>query len=99
MEYLWDNARQRLEVVDSEITWENFNTEFLEKYFPADVHSKKEIKFLVMKTGNMIVVDYATKFEELFRFFPHYNGVGVEGSKCFKFESGLRAEIKQFIKY
>ncbi|XP_050895511.1 uncharacterized protein LOC127102149 [Lathyrus oleraceus] len=44
-------------------------------------------------------MEYTTKFEELSKFFPHYNGVEVGGSKCIKFESGLRPEIKQFIGY
>ncbi|XP_050915840.1 uncharacterized protein LOC127130929 [Lathyrus oleraceus] len=47
----------------------------------------------------MIVVDYATKLEELFRFCMHYNGVGAESSKCINFESGLHPKIKQFIRY
>lgn len=47
----------------------------------------------------MIVADYATKFEELSRFYPHYNGMETERSKCVKFESGLRSKIKQFISY
>lgn len=47
----------------------------------------------------MKIADYAAKFKELSRFFPHYNGVEAEGSKCIKFESGLRPEIKQFIGY
>lgn len=43
--------------------------------------------------------DYEAKFEYLSRFYPHYNGVDAEGSKCMKFESGLDLEIKQFIVY
>jgi hypothetical protein len=31
--------------------------EFLEKYFPADVRSQKEIEFLELKQRNMYVVD------------------------------------------
>lgn len=76
-------------VTGTEITWENYNKEFLEKYFPTDVRSKKEIKFLELKQGNMYVADSATKFKELMRFFPQYNGVETEESKCVKFESGL----------
>lgn len=73
--------------------------QFLEKYFPEDVCSKKEIKFLELKQGNMTNDEYAAKFEELMKFFPHYNGTGVEGSKCIKFENGLRPKIKQGIGY
>lgn len=61
--------------------------------------SKKEMEFLGLKQGNMTVVDYAAKFEELSRFYPYYNAVGVEGSKCIKFKSGLHLEIKKFIGY
>lgn len=86
-----------MEVDNVDITWDIFKNEFLEKYFLAQVRSRKEIEFLQLKQGNMNVVDYADKFEELLRFFPLYNGVEVEG--CVKFESGLRPNIKQFICY
>lgn len=59
--------------------------------------SKKDIEFLELKQGNMTITDYAAKFEELSRLCSHYNGVEAEGSKCIKFESGLRPKIKQFI--
>lgn len=99
VEYWWDNARQRLEDAGTEVNWEILKIDFLEKYFPADVCSKKEIEILELKQGNMSVVDYVTKFDELPRSHLHYNGVGAEGSKFIKFESGLRLEIKQFIRY
>ena len=47
----------------------------------------------------MTVGEYVAKFEELGKFFPYYNGVDVEGSKCIKFGSGLHPEIKQGIVY
>lgn len=49
--------------------------------------------------GNMTVADYAAKFEELSRFFPHYNGVEAEMSKCIKFGNERHPKIKQFIGY
>ncbi|XP_050885333.1 uncharacterized protein LOC127089884 [Lathyrus oleraceus] len=61
----WDNARQRLEALDTEITWVVFGAYFLENYFPEDVRSKKEVKFLELKQWNMSVVEYATKFKEM----------------------------------
>ncbi|XP_050920402.1 uncharacterized protein LOC127138040 [Lathyrus oleraceus] len=85
----WKNVRQRLEIIGAEITWVVFITKFLKKYFPEDVRSKKEIEFLELKHGNMIVVEYAAKFEEL----KHENET-AEGSKYIKFESGLCPEIK-----
>ena len=81
------------------MTWERFKTAFLEKYFPADVRCKKEMEFLELKQGNMSVADYASKFEELVQYCPHYNNADAEESKCVKFENGLRPEIKQGIGY
>lgn len=92
-----DNARQRLEVVGVEITWAVFRTAFLEKYFPTDVRCKKEIEFWELKQDNLVVAAYAAKFEELVKFYPHYNNAVAEESKCIKFESGLRLEIKHGI--
>jgi len=66
------------------ITWGIFKEEFLGKYFPADVKSKKKIEFLELKQGNLLEAEYVAKFEELSRFFPHYNDVGAEVSKCIK---------------
>lgn len=71
-----------------------FRVQFLNKYFPKYVCSKKEIEFLELKQGNMTIVEYAAKFEELVKFCPYNNGVAIEGSKCIKFEGGLHPEIK-----
>ncbi|XP_050918542.1 uncharacterized protein LOC127135968 [Lathyrus oleraceus] len=59
----------------------------------------KEIKFLELKQGNSTVVEYAAMIEELVKFYQHYTGVTAKGSKCVKFESGLRPKIKQGIGY
>ncbi|WJX13328.1 hypothetical protein P8452_03727 [Trifolium repens] len=50
-----------------------------------------------LKQGNLSVAEYATKFEDLCRFCPHYNTVEAEGDKCVKFESGLRSDLKQLV--
>lgn len=39
------------------------------------------------------------KFEELVKFCLDYNGEASKGSKCIKFKSGLRPEIKQGVGY
>lgn len=71
----------------------------MEKNFPEDVRSKKEIEFLELKQGNSMVVEYIAKFEELVKFCPHHNNVVVEGSKCIMFVSDMRPEIKQVVGY
>ena len=62
---------------------------FLEKYFPKDVRNKNEMEFLELKQGNMTVAEYAAKFEELVRYFLHYQGRDGESSKYVKFMNGL----------
>lgn len=99
VEYWGENIRQRMEADNAEITWDSFKNEFLDKCFPDDVHNRQEIEFFELKQCNMMMVDYAANFEELYRFYPHYNGVGTEGSKCVKFKNGLPLEIKQFNRY
>ena len=47
----------------------------------------------------MIVAEYAAKFEELVRYFPHYQGRDGESSKCVKFLNGLQPEVKQVVNY
>lgn len=76
-----------------------FRREFLSRYSPEDVRGKKEIEFLELKQGNMSVTEYAAKFVEFAKFYPHYAAKTAEYSKCIKFENGLRAEIKRAIGY
>ncbi|XP_058775298.1 uncharacterized protein LOC131649556 [Vicia villosa] len=66
---------------------------------PEDVCGKKEIEFLELKHGNFLVTEYAARFVELAKLYPHYNEETDEFSKCIKFESGLRPEIKKAIGY
>ena len=47
----------------------------------------------------MTVAEYATKFEELVRYFPHYQGRNGESSICVKFLNDLRPEVKQAMNY
>lgn len=95
----WVDTRLRLETAGEEITWEVFRKEFLRKYYPEDVRGKKEIEFLELKKGNLSVTEYAAKFTELAKFYPHYDGANAEFSKCIKFENGLRPEIKKVVGY
>lgn len=95
----WGNTCQRLEVSGIEVTWAVFRARLLVKQFPEDVHRKKKIEFLELKQGNLMVAEYTAKFEELVKFCMHYNNVAAEGSKCIKFESELRLEIKQVVSY
>ncbi|XP_028223450.1 uncharacterized protein LOC114404930 [Glycine soja] len=94
-EYWWENTRPRLEGAGGVVVqWETFRQTFLEKYFPEDVKNRKEMEFLELKQESMTVAEYAARFENLVRYFPHYQGEAREKSKCVKFVNGLRPEVK-----
>jgi len=95
----WVSLLPILEQDGAEVTLAVFRREFLDRYFPEDVRGKKEIEFLELKQGDMSVIEYATKFVELAKFYPHYTSETAEFSKCIKFENGLRADIKRAISY
>jgi len=88
-----------LEQDGTAVTWAVFRREFLDRYFPEDVRGKKEIEFLELKQGDMSVTEYASKFVELTKLYPHYTLDTAEFSKCIKLENGLRADIKRVIGY
>ena len=95
----WNNTVQRFDEDGIEVTWALFRDAFLEKYFPEDVRGKKEVEFLELKQGNGTVADYAARFQELIKYFSHYNTANAERSKCLKFVNGLRPDIKKAIGY
>ncbi|RHN78855.1 putative nucleotidyltransferase, Ribonuclease H [Medicago truncatula] len=95
----WVAILPTLEQEGAVVTWAVFRREFLRRYFPEDVRRKKEIEFLELKQGNMSVTEYAAKFVELSKFYPHYTAENAEFSRCIKFENGLRPDIKRAIGY
>ncbi|XP_028236628.1 uncharacterized protein LOC114415960 [Glycine soja] len=99
-EYWWENTRPRLEGEGGVVVqWETFRQTFLEKYFPEDVKNRKEMEFLELKQESMTVAEYAARFENLVRYFPHYQGEAGERSKCVKFVNGLRPKVKMMVNY
>ncbi|XP_027351165.1 uncharacterized protein LOC113862275 [Abrus precatorius] len=93
-EDFWRFARQTLPQEDGYIQWEAFNTIFLGNYFPWDLRKQKAREFLEMKQGSMTVGEYAVKFQELMKYWPHYQHGDGEKDLCAQFEHGLRPDIR-----
>lgn len=92
----WKRNKQRpLEAEEQVIIWELFRECFLEKYFPKSVKNEKEKEFMSLKQGNMIVGEYAIRFEDLLKFFLYYQIHPDEEWVCRRFEDGLRPELKR----
>nr|KYP59258.1 hypothetical protein KK1_014690 [Cajanus cajan] len=97
--FWWEGALQRMIDGGVHLNWDNFKRVFLEKYFPDDVRSQKQVEFLELKQGNDTVAEYASKFDSLVRYCSHYHGEGGERAKCIKFVNGLRPKVKTTINY
>ncbi|XP_058784438.1 uncharacterized protein LOC131659241 [Vicia villosa] len=95
----WMETRHKLDGAGTIVTWAVFSREFSRKYFLKDVRGKKEIEFLELKQGDFSRIEYAAKFVELAKYYPHYKEATAEFSKCIKFENGLHPEIKRAIGY
>ena len=61
-----------LEGAQTHITWDVFKMHFYKKYFPASVRNAKELEFMNLRQGTLNVVEYTTKFEELYKFSTIY---------------------------
>ncbi|XP_058189251.1 uncharacterized protein LOC131306839 [Rhododendron vialii] len=79
------------------MTFDEFETLFLDKYFPTPLRLVKEQEFLNLKQGTMTVTQYTTKFEELSRYA--LATIATEDKKARRFEWGLttarRAVVSQ----
>ena len=74
------------------MTWGEFRELFMDKFFLASVRHTKALKFLELKQGSMIVLEYIAKFMELAHFEDDY--VATDIAKVRKFDDGLKLSIR-----
>ncbi|XP_052876194.1 uncharacterized protein LOC128282004 [Gossypium arboreum] len=89
--YLWWESVVR-HLPDDQVTWDLFQKEFQKKYIGELYIEEKKQEFLVLKQGNMSVLDYEREFSRLSRYTLEY--VPTEADSCKRFLRGLRDEIK-----
>jgi len=94
VEYWWAGMQQQMGTREELVTWANFRTRFLEKYFPDTVRQDREAEFLALQQGDMTVQEYVNKFEHLVRY---YSQDITEEWRCLKFERGLKHELKKVV--
>jgi len=68
-EYWWGTVKPR--GGEEPMTWERLRALMGNQYYPRDVQRTKEREFLSLKQGNLSVMEYVAKFNELSRFAPH----------------------------
>ncbi|XP_047161456.1 uncharacterized protein LOC124831497 [Vigna umbellata] len=90
----WSSMRMLLESNGTPISWEIFKMNFYAEYFPDSVRFAKEVEFLELIQGGMLVSEYVDKFKHLLRF--HTLAMDEEW-QCRKFENGLRGDLKLMV--
>ncbi|XP_052111606.1 uncharacterized protein LOC127742973 [Arachis duranensis] len=73
--------------------------EFHKKYFPGSVRNAKELELLQLKQGQMTVIEYTSRFEELCCFSRISQGAPEDFAerKCMKYDGGFRSDILSFV--
>jgi len=82
-EYWWAVMQQQMKNSEDPVSWANFRTRFLEKYFPDTTRQDREAEFLALQQGDMTVQEYVNRFEHLVRYSSQNI---IEEWKCLKFE-------------
>ena len=68
-EFWWETVKPRED--EPPMTWERLKVLMDAKYCPKDAKRAKEQECLSWKQGNMSVMEYAAKFNELSHFAPN----------------------------
>ena len=68
-EFWWGIVKPR--AVEPALTWEQLKTMMDAQYYPRDVKRPKEQVFLGLKQGQMSIMEYAARFNELSHFAPN----------------------------
>ena len=86
----WDYAKTSRDI--EAMTWKEFHTLFMGKYFSSTARHAKAQEFLELKQGKMIVIEYVARFLELARFVDDY--VATDMAKVRRFKNGLKLSIR-----
>ncbi|XP_024021738.1 uncharacterized protein LOC112091709 [Morus notabilis] len=89
----WKHIRRMHEVEG--MTWEQFKALFNEQFFPQSYRDEKAMEFMGLQQGDMTVMEYQARFNELSRFAPSL--IESERMKCLKFERGLKGVIRKSV--
>ena len=94
-----DRAKDWWDAVESTypdgITWDQFQQEFTDRFFPQSHKDSKIEEFFKLEQKNMSVSEYEKKFSELVRLVPYIQADEV--LKCKRFLSGLQHRIRMHL--
>ncbi|KAM1023171.1 hypothetical protein ACFX15_043230 [Malus domestica] len=80
---------------DKEMTWDDFEQHFYDRYFPVALKQTRIKEFFELEQGNMTVAEYVSKYIELGKYAKAL--VADENTKVVKFMLGLKNGIRRYI--
>ena len=82
-----------MQPMDHHVTWWEFTIAFHQYYIPVGLLNRKLSKFLELKQGNMIVMEFVNKFNHL----AQYAGTHVDTNekKIDRFNCGLSCILQE----
>lgn len=87
----WETVSPDLVEV-GQITWQLFQREFLEKYYPAEFRLQNLSEFnSFTQNSRMTVIEYTSKFKDLGTYVPTI--MADETLKMYRFKKGLASRI------
>ena len=66
----WKTVKDRYQNIANDDAWTTFKEQFTEEYMPSHIKKQMAMEFQLLKQGDMIVLQYVTKFERLSRYAP-----------------------------
>ena len=95
---LFDRAMTWWEIVQlrpaiETLTWSDFKIEFENQFYSRYQRKVKEQEFLALRQGDMSVLKYERRFNDLSLFAPHY--MPIEEHMIEKLKDGLWQDLRQ----
>jgi hypothetical protein len=89
----WETIRERRS--GEVLRWRDFREEFEERYYSWEHRKEKEQEFLDLRQGDLTVLEYERRFQDLAAFASTY--LPTEHHRVERFRDGLRRELRMIL--
>jgi hypothetical protein len=89
----WETIRERRS--GEVLRWRDFREEFEERYYSWEHRREKEQEFLDLRQGDLTVLEYERRFQDLAAFASTY--LPTEHHRVERFRDGLRRELRMIL--
>jgi len=89
----WETIREKR--LGEVLRWRDFHEEFEERYYSWEHRREKEREFLDLRQGDLTVLEYKRRFQDLAAFASTY--LPTERYRVERFRDGLRQELRMIL--